>query len=430
MSQAAEFSAHLTGPVRLQILEATLWRVVLDFNLAVSPSWNRSRLDSMGGRVSCQAASPPGSAEALPSRRCILFGLIWIFAAFIISCGSTHFLEAVAFYWPVYRPMGVVKFMTAAASWVTVVGMVPMVPMALALGCSEELQREIGEQALAEAKFRGLLESAPDSLVIVDPSGRIVLVNSRTETLFGYSRQELLGREVEVLVPERHRGAHTAHCAGFFGEPRARPMGADRELFGLRKDGSEFPAEISLSPLETEEGVLVISAIRDVTERKRAEETLHQKEEHFRLLVEGVQDYAIFLLDPLGFVVSWNLGAERIKGYRADEIIGHHFSRFYTAEDIERDKPRMELQVATAEGRCEDESWRLRKNGSRFWANVVITALRDGAGRLSGFAKVTRDITERKRAEEALQQRTDQLEAANKDLDAFSYSVSHDLRRP
>ncbi len=155
-----------------------------------------------------------------------------------------------------------------------------------------------------------------------------------------------------------------------------------------------------------------------------------QNEEPFRLFVSNVHDYAILILDTAGNVVSWNIGAERIKGYRAEEITGRHFSAFYTAEDIERGKPALALKTAEETGRAEDEGWRVRKDGSKFWANISITALRDGRGELHGYGKVTRDMTERKKHEEAMRVRTAQLEIANKELEAFCYSVSHDLRAP
>ncbi|MCG3115545.1 MAG: PAS domain S-box protein [Candidatus Manganitrophus sp. SA1] len=175
------------------------------------------------------------------------------------------------------------------------------------------------------------------------------------------------------------------------------------------------------------------------SERHRRE--VRESEERYRLLVDGTKDYAIFLLDPTGYVKSWNKAAERIKGYRPEEIIGKHFSAFYPPEEIAAGKPDWELKVTSQEGRFEDEGWRLRKDGARFWANVVITRLQDEDGKLIGFSKITRDLTERKRAEEAIRtlnleleqkvvDRTAALEAANKELEAFSYSVSHDLRAP
>ncbi len=251
-----------------------------------------------------------------------------------------------------------------------------------------------------EEQFRRLLEAAPDAIVVVDRSGQIVIVNSQTEELFGYQRAELIGQPVEILLPESSRWAHVQHRSDYAALPRPRPMGSGLELFGRRKDGSVFPVEISLSPFEDEAGPLFISAIRDVTSNRRIAAALKQSEEYYRLLVDEVKDYAIFMLDIEGRVAGWNKGAQRVKGYQADEIIGHHFSAFYSAEDIERGKPDEELKLAASVGRWEDEGWRIRKDGSRFWANVVITAVHGADGQLVGFSKVTRDVTEEKHARE------------------------------
>jgi PAS domain S-box-containing protein len=249
--------------------------------------------------------------------------------------------------------------------------------------------------------IRRLIETVPDAMVIADAKGSIVLVNTQAERLFGYETRELLGQSVEILVPESLRHKHVQHRDEFRGEPRTRPMGSGLELFGRRKDGSVFPIEISLSPAEDSDGFFVSASIRDISDRKKAQEALRQSEERFRLLVAEVKDYAIFMLDPSGRVQTWNEGAEKIKGYRADEIVGQEFSRFYTPEDVERGKPEESLRIAASQGRWEDEGWRVRRDGSTFWASVVITALRDQDGELLGFTKVTNDITERKRAHDA-----------------------------
>lgn len=300
-----------------------------------------------------------------------------------------------------------------------------------------ESNRDITERMQEEQKFRNLLETAPDAIVIVDQTGKIQLVNAQTEKLFGYSRAELIGLPVEALVPQRLRGHHSGHRETYAKSPQPRSMGAGLNLFARRKDGSEFPVEISLSPLETAEGFLISSAIRDVTQRKQFEEQIRENEQRFRLLIDAVKDYAIMSLDANGIVTSWNAGAQRLKGFSAEEIIGQNSSRFYSREDVEQGKPEEELRLAAAAGNLEDQGWRVRKDGSKFWAEVVISALRDSGGKLIGFVKIDKDITARRDAENqirelnlTLSQRVGELGTANDELESFSYSVSHDLRTP
>jgi len=254
-------------------------------------------------------------------------------------------------------------------------------------------------------------ECCPDALVIVDSEGGITQCNAQTEGMFGYGRSELVGQPIEILIPKRFRDIHPAHRRDYNSQPRMRAMGVGLELYGRRKDGSEFPVDIMLNSLQTANGLFVLSVIRDITRLRQAEDVLRQTEERFHLLVENARDYAIFMMDASGQVISWNAGAERLKGYRADEIIGHSFSCFYTSDDIERGIPAESLRAAIAQGRWESEGWRVRKDGSRFWANAVITSIRDSKGSLIGLAKVTRDFTERKKAEEVLRHSEQQLRA-------------------
>ena len=224
--------------------------------------------------------------------------------------------------------------------------------------------------------------------------------------------------------------AHLAEVAGTVSRDknysvRATPTGNHDEISVLIEAFNGMLSQI-------QERDAALQKAHDGLEQRVQERTaeLAVSEERLRLMISGVKDHAILTLDPEGRVATWNDGAEHLKGYRAEEILGQHFSRFYPAEDIQSGKPPYELKVATEQGHFEDEGWRLRKDGSRFWATVVITALRDDRGQLRGFGKVTRDMTARKRADEEILLRTTQLEAANKELEAFSYSVSHDLRAP
>ncbi len=205
-------------------------------------------------------------------------------------------------------------------------------------------------------------------------------------------------------------------------------MGAALNLFGLRKDGTEFHVDIMLKPMQTESGPAVVTFIRDATEQRAAQEALRLNDLRLRSIVESIGEYAIYLLDRDGHVLTWNPGAERIKGYSADEVLGLHFSRFFTQEDQERGRPAELLRQAVARDRVEQEDWRVRKDGSRFWANVVITAIRDSSGEVTGFAKVTRDMTDRKRAEEALIFQLSGALLANMDAEKLLGAISASIR--
>lgn len=252
--------------------------------------------------------------------------------------------------------------------------------------------------------LRLLIQGTTDyAIFMLDPDGNIATWNLGAERLKGYTADEIIGQHFSRFYPEE------AIEAGWPEHELA--VATDKGRFGdegwrLRKDGSRFWANVDITALRDQNGQLrgFSKVTRDLTRAREAEETLRRSEERFRLIVEEAKDYAIFMLDPDGVIMSWNAGAERIKGYQAKEIIGQHFSVFYPQESRDRNWPAYELEMARAEGRFEDEGWRVRKDGTTFWANVVITALRDGAGNLRGFSKITRDMTARKESEEKARQ--------------------------
>jgi formate hydrogenlyase transcriptional activator len=257
------------------------------------------------------------------------------------------------------------------------------------------------EQELRETEKRlgAILAHSSNPTFLKDLKGRYVYVNQEFERALHVGAEQIQGKSDDEIFPQEQAVAFQTNDRQVL--QAALPM--EFEEVALHVDGPHTSIVRKFPLLDERGNVYAIGGIAtDITDRKRAQEALQQSEERFRLLVEGVQDYALFALDTNGTVATWNIGAERMTGYTNQEILGHHFSQFYEPRDLELGKPQLGLKEAAATGRFEDEGWRLRKDGSRFWGNVIITALRDDSGKPQGFVKVTRDMSERKHAEEAL----------------------------
>lgn len=302
--------------------------------------------------------------------------------------------------------------------------------------------------AAAEDRFSLLVDSVKDyAIFLLDPAGYILSWNKGAERIKGYTSREAIGKHFsmfyttnDIIINHPQKELDLALQNGTYEE----------EGWRVRKNGTTFWANVVLTPLRDQEGnhVGYAKVTRDLTERREAELKLRQSEERLRQMFEGIKDYALITLDPEGNVTSWNEGARRIKGYEASEIIGKSFKNFYSSQDVSMGKCDYELKEAAETGRFEDEGWRIRKDGTKFWANVLITAMRDSKGKLIGFSKVTRDVTDKKRAEDLLkmaytnlenrvEQRTNELSKANKELeeavksrDEFLSIASHELRTP
>jgi PAS domain S-box-containing protein len=284
--------------------------------------------------------------------------------------------------------------------------------------------RDVTERRRSEAQLRAFMESAPDAMVIADRSGRMVFVNAQTERVFGYTREELLGAAVEMLLPVRFRETHPQRRADYFASPKVRSMGSGLVLYGRRKDGTEFPIEVSLSPLASVGGDLVFSAIRDLTERRRADML------RFRLasIVDGSDDAMISeSLD--GLVTSWNAGAQALLGYTEEEMLGKPLTAILP-EDGASEEARLLQQLQMGKRIKSMDTTRRHKDGRLIPVSMTMSPIRDSSGTLVGASKILRDITDRKEAEAATARAWRAAEEASREYEAFSYSIAHDLRAP
>lgn len=287
----------------------------------------------------------------------------------------------------------------------------------------------LAEESKTADPFKLLVQSIVDyAIYMLDPNGFVTSWNAGAERIKGFQTEEIVGQHFSTFYTEEDREngvpvrvLETARSEGRF----------EGEGWRVRKDGTRFWASVVIDRIQDEDGKLVGFAkiTRDMTDKRAAQQALLEAERRFRILVQGVTDYAIFMLDPEGKVANWNAGAERIKGYTPDEIVGSHFSRFYTDEELDAGVPARAIAIALETGRYEAEGWRVRKDGTRFWASVVLDAIRDEQGELIGFAKITRDMTEKREAQLRLEESREQLFRSQKmeALGQLTGGLAHDF---
>lgn len=271
----------------------------------------------------------------------------------------------------------------------------------------------------SDSPINRAIHLSPDATFITDAEGVIRGADVQSAKLFGYEPDELFGTPIEKLIPERYHSRHPSYRERLTRRRKARYSGAQGNPLGVRKNGTIFPMRHEIIELETPSGSVVMNLLKDITKVRSCSPTQELQEQQFRSIVDSVQDYAIYLLDPDGFIMSWNAGGAYIKGYSEEEAIGLNFSTFFTPQDLAQHKPQKLLHQAATYGRIEDEGWRVRKDGSQFWTDSVLTALRGESGEVTGYVKVTRDATARKLAEESMATRhSSELQASSEAIKA------------
>ena len=285
------------------------------------------------------------------------------------------------------------------------------------------------DESVSGDQFRLLVQSIVDyAIYMLDSSGIVTSWNAGAERIKGFQTHEIVGKHFSTFYTDEDRRAGVPDKVL---ETVRRDGRFEGEGWRRRKDGSRFWASVVIDAIKDDDGKLVGFAkiTRDMTEKRAAQQALTEAEQRFRILVQGVTDYAIFMLDPDGRVTNWNAGAQRIKGYAPGDIVGEHFSRFYTPEDHEAGVPAKALDTVRESGRYEAEGWRVRKNGTRFWASVVMDAIHDDDGKLIGFAKITRDMSEKREAQKRLEESREQLFRSQKmeALGQLTGGLAHDF---